>query len=321
VKIRPFCNADLPQLVRLWNEHWGSLGQDPRVNQQQLEQAILSQTGFDPSRLLIADTADPCQPHDARDDQSARGWCQVQPDPRDETAATITTVCLSHQADASLASGLIQAAAVRAREGGANRLSVGVVRDSSYGLAGLAPIGYGVGVPDVDHRLNDALRQFDCQVAERAVRFTVSVSGYRPPVNRDVIQFRRTTDINVIPIIDDRSIASAALSHLDIEAHQLLDRGGNRITEVRMWFSDLEAKVMSPAVVIAELAAANSAHQLTAADSYLISAVIGSLSIRGIAVVETVIDEDATALASQLEALQMTLVDRGARWEKSLLES
>lgn len=314
MSIRPFCNADVPRLVRLWNQHWASFGPDPQVNLRQMEQAVLSRTGFDPDLLLITDTPDSADPEDA---DQAGGWCQVSCDPHDPSAATITAVCLAAQADESLACELIAAAATRAEQRGVRRLSVGVIRDSRYGLAGLPPVGYGVGVADADQRLVTALQRSGFQPVQRAIRYTGSVSGYRPPINRDVVQLRRTTDIQVVSIIDETPSSAAALSHLDVEAHQLLDRDGAKITAIRMWFSDLDAKVMSPAVAIAELPAAEVSQPLSGAEAYLLSTIIGSLSIRGIAVVETVIDEEHTELASQLETLQLAPGDRGARWERS----
>ncbi len=52
--IRPFQNVDLPDLARIWCEHWSATGAMPPVSVAMIEQAVLSRTFFDSTILMVA---------------------------------------------------------------------------------------------------------------------------------------------------------------------------------------------------------------------------------------------------------------------------
>jgi hypothetical protein len=195
---------------------------------------------------------------------------------------------------------------------------VGAIRDRVFGLAGLEPVGFGIGIPAIDPITNQVLETRGYQKSQLAQRFTAMVSSYRPLINREAMQLRRTSEVRSSTFLHPDSRSAAGLSHLDIETHRLRDRTGNELAELNLWFSDPEAEVMNPAMVILDLESIQAEDQLSPSESYLVGTAVQSLAGRGIATVETVVDPTAEAMLGQWQALQFKGSDQGAVWKKRL---
>jgi hypothetical protein len=306
VAVRSFCNADLPQLVRLWNEHWAAFGPDPSVSMAQFEQAILARTYFQPESLLVSES-------DAVD-----GWCLFF-HPTDSTAdGSVACICLSAAASTGDGDELLEAAEQRMKEAGVEVIRVGAIRDDRFGLAGLSPIGQGIGIPTHDFRTASILSERGYTSQQSVQRMTATVGGYRPPVSRDAMQLRRITQVDMVDYLHPDERSAAAMSHLDVEMHRLIDRNENVLARVNLWFSDAEAEVMNPAMAIVDLSTLGSDQQISPAESYLLGTSIQSLLSRGIAIVETVVDSDNGTLLDQMRSLQFTAGESGALWSKAV---
>lgn len=294
-------------MLELWIQHWSSIGPTPNISAAKFEQAILSRTFFQPSSILLAETND-----------VAQGFSHYAPCRTSETTAVICAVCFAPACDSSVREQLLAATQKQIAESGFDRIQVGVVRDEEQGYAGLDPIGHGIAIATADTRTTELLQQSGYSPQRSALRMTVSTHGYRPPVSREALQFRRTSQVQSGAFIHRDSRHSSGMSHLDMELHRLVDRGGHQLAQVNLWVSDPEAEVMSPSMVILDIAEAHQRGQLEPGESYLIGTLVQSLAQRRIGTVETAVDSDKTELVAQLQSLHFRIVDEGTCWVKSL---
>jgi len=303
--IREFRNGDLPALVDVWVAHWSRCGPPPEVNVPIIEQAVLSRTFFDASTLLVA-----------LQDETVQAWCHFFPDPDDDQVATVSAICFT---DTGLESTepLLQAIESRIAELGLTRISVGVVRDQSFGYSGLPPMGHGIGVPSDDQATTSLLGRHGYTQQSIVQRMVVSANPYRMPVSRDVLQFRRSTSVVRQSVVPTDARRASALSHFDIERHTLVDqRSAAELASIALWISDPEAQVMKSSHAILDLPVIGQAEELLAPQRYLIGALLQSLAARRITSVETAIDSDRVGLIDQLSKLQFQSHQQGACWQK-----
>ncbi len=300
------------------------LGLDPAVSMAQFEQAILARTFFNSGALLVSESVS----------GEIDGWClwypqsavpaAVESDLTDQTerdqnaTGVICSLCFSDRSDLSPATELLNSVEQSQARQGARRVLVGVYADQRFGLAGLSPIGIGIGVPAHDFRTTSVLGQRGYSGQRMFQRMNVSVSGYRPPISREAMQLRRMTEVSRVEYTHPNERSAAAMSHLDVDMHCLVDRSGQVLARVKLWLSDAEAEVMNPIMALLDLSTLESDQQLTSAESYLIGIVVQSLVGRGIAVVETVVESDRQTLLDQLKSLQFVAGDSGILWSKAV---
>jgi hypothetical protein len=276
----------------------------PAVREAQLEQAILSRTFFRADELLVAAS-----------DNRLEGWLQCCPSPHDQGLVVVPVICLAPYASSSTASQLLQETRRRSGNLGAQRIQVGIARDNAFGYAGLDPIGHGVGIVEHDTRLQSILVGEGFHPASSATAMSVSVVGFRPPMTRDALQYRRTTLVEHAPYRFSDPRQAAGMSHLDVETQCLVNRGGERLASFEQWLSDPEAEVMRPSLMILDLGQAHQRGRLSGAESYLIAAQIQEAAQRNILTIETSVDDDKLELKTQLETLQFRPTSRGQCWE------
>jgi hypothetical protein len=192
-------------------------------------------------------------------------------------------------------------------------ITAGLFRDDRFGYAGLTPYSHGYGIENLDVRLHGVLQACGFVANRSLVRVVASTDGYRPAFNREAMQFRRSATVQQKRILPNSVRRASALSHLDIERHALVDRSGGVIGGMDFWFSDAEAQVMPPskAMIDLDLGAEN---QLSASDSYLVSAVVGTLSERNVRQVEAVVDSTQVDLINQLGKISFTVASEGTLW-------
>lgn len=307
MNIRQFHNADLPALVEIWIQHWSAIGPPPDVNTPRFEQAVLARTFFDPTTLLVAEQ-----------DGVVRAWCHYARCLQSEQTALICAFCLGNGADEALADELLRVGLKQIAAAGYHNVAVGIFRDAAHGYAGLDPIGHGIGVPRTDLRITSLLQRNGFSAHRSGLRMMVSTVAYRPPVSRDALQFRRSSQIqsSISRPLDPRH--AAGVSHLDVESHSLYDRGGNKLACVHLWLSDAEAEVMRPSLAILDIEEAHQRGSLEPAEQYLTGCLVQSLAARHVSSVEVVIEADRADLQSQLQTLNFQTVEEGVCWGKSL---
>lgn len=315
VNIRPFRNADLPDLVRIWVEHWSMAGPPPFVNQAKFEQAVLARKFFDPGTLLVAAKGSDQQDTDRTIcNDTIAGWCHYSPSGSESDSVQVHALCLGNTIEPAI--GLQLLAAVEERSPAAKSFRVGVVRDDQRGYAGLEPIGFGIGIPIADYRTTGILQQAGFAPMTTILRMLANVSGYRPPVSREALQFRRSAKLEFQPELSSDPCVAAGLAHVDVEQVSLVSSDGRPLARVRVWLSDPEAEVMSPTAAILDLQPQHEIGKLEPAESYLIGSLVQSLAQRNIQTVETAVDRDKTELVTQLQKLQFPTLDEGMCWQK-----
>ncbi|MEM6364735.1 MAG: hypothetical protein AAF745_09930, partial [Planctomycetota bacterium] len=269
--IRPFSNADLPGLFSVWIDHWQAARYQVQVTITALERAILSRIFFDPNQLLVA----------CLDGQIA-AWSHrfIETDP-ETNARTATVASFSFgKEDGLLACDPLLAATEDAcRNESAQSIRFGIARDDRYGYAGLHPIGYGIGVPTADTRTASLLSRFGYCVESQWQRFQTTTSTYRVRANRQFLQLRRQSRVDVRAALPKAGFRGIALSHLDVETHQLVNHLRRQVTaDIDLWLSDLEVQIMNGGQGILAL----SGEPLTPEQQFLISVVIPTLATRNI---------------------------------------
>ncbi|QEG00918.1 hypothetical protein Mal15_49940 [Stieleria maiorica] len=315
-EVRDFCNADLPGLARVWSEHWTAAQSPPPISATIIERAILSRAFFSPRDLLVATI-----------DGHVEAWCHFSRpgDHGDEWSgmpagdvAILSAICFTH-AGLKCCDDLLAAAEKRIRAEQCHSILAGPMRDQQCGYVGLAPIGHGIGVPDVDVRAASLLSRHGYSPERSFQRMVVTTAPYRPPVNREMMQFRRTTRAERSAVVPQQGRYASAMAHLDIEHHQLINhRNGDRLANVRLWLSDPEAQVMSCSEAILDLSVTETPGELTSAETFLIAAIIQSMATRCVFRVETAIDGEHSQLKEQLTSLHFENTQRGQRWTKEL---
>lgn len=254
----------------------------------------------------------------AEQDGVVQAWCHHAPCLTSEKTALICAFCIGAGSDASVARELLAVAEQRIAAAGFERIVVGVFRDDAQGYAGLDPIGHGIGIPNTDTRVTSLVQRSGFSPRRSASRMTVSTHAYRPPVSRDALQLRRSSQVQASIYKHPDPRHAAGMSHLDVESHHLYDRGGSKLASVNLWLSDPEAEVMSPSLAILDFAEAHQRGSLEPAESYLIGVLVQSLAQRQVSSVESAVDSEKTELLSQLQTLNFQIVDDGTCWEKSL---
>lgn len=317
---RSLRNGDLPQLLSVFRQHHEAYGVMADVSLAQFEQAILARNFFEPGQLLVAASQDP----DGDDDGNPPllGWCHFGLQPQSDTAelgVSIAAICLAKQCEAGVAVQLVDEAIRIASERVGTRIDptfyAGLFRDDRFGYAGLAPYSFGYGIENMDVRLHGVLQACGFVADRSIVQLVASTDGYRPAFSREAMQLRRSAVVEqkrVVPTVIRRA---TALSHLDVERHALVDRSGSVIGGIDFLFSDAEAEVMSPSRAMIDL---NLDHEedLSATDSYLISAVAGTLADRGIRHIEAVVDANDVSLINQLGKISFTVAGEGTIWKR-----
>ena len=306
--IRSFQNRDLPALADVWIRHWSAVGPSPQVSVATIEQAILSRNFFDSGKLLVAEV-----------DDAVVAWTHYQPDPAEESSAILCAICFTPENGLAVCDQLLRETESRVAAAGYQKIVVGPVRDNVLGYAGLSPIGHGIGVPARDARTSSLLSRSGYQTLGAISRLVVSTSPYRMPVSREALQLRRTTRIEHRLLMPSGIEKASALSHLDIERHQLIDhRSKKPLAEVDWWLSDPEAQVMNCAESILDLGEILARGELQAEESFLIASAIQAMANRRVFSVETSVNQNQSTLISQLQALQLQVAEQGQRWSKTL---
>jgi hypothetical protein len=234
LEIRSFCNSDVPRLAMLWVIHHTVYRPAPLVTPAIWEQAIASRHFFAPQRLLVATwNGEPV------------AWCQWFIG--DSRTAHLAAICFDTSPPAEQAAiSLLDECQQHAATAGMTTMVAGISKDSRFGYQGLDPIGQGIGVDVADDRVNQLLEQAGFEEQQRLDRWEVATEAYRPPVNRESLNLRRSTRLELIAPPATTPAESSAMYHFDIHRYQLLPlRGGTPLAMADLWISDPEIHVMS----------------------------------------------------------------------------
>lgn len=311
LRIRSFLNADLPHLADIWCIHHATYRSPPLVSHAVFEQAVASRLFFDPLRLLVATI-----------DDRPIAWCHWFA-AGDQTASLEAFCFLPDASAAEAAPELLRHVQEDAAAAGMTALLVGVHFQSRHGYQGLDPVGHGFGVDVADDRINTLLEAFDFQEKKRFDRWEVTTSGYRPPVNRDLLMLRRTTKMRRETSSFLPPDLAAGMIHLDIERQALVDLRTNiTLATVDLWTSDPEAFVMPMSeAILGDWSHPSQPTEISTDDTplrYLLSSVIPMLQDRRIRSLQRSVATDNKAEAATLIGTNFSRTSAGRLMHKRL---
>ncbi len=210
------------------------------VNALQFELGCLSKTYFDSEALFIAELAG-----------KVVGFAHLGPAAnRDLTdsaveVATIAALCVSPlEEEAGIAAALLAEVESAATRKGANRCVFrSLLPDVAFYL-GLGPAGSLIGATSHEHRMHSWLTSNDYQASEETILWTLDLASFRPPVDRQQMQIRRTAHVN--RDVDEPFLPwwqACLLGHTEPTSLQLIHRTEKRVMhEVLCWTVASELK-------------------------------------------------------------------------------
>lgn len=235
IEYRAFRNTDPPQLAEIWRSHATTRGLMQPMSVTAFDRFVLSKPTFDREGLIVA-----------VDEGKLIGFGHAGFGPNESRDALSTErgvtclVLVRPDADPAIARALLKRCEAYLRARGAKVLYAG----GSYPLS---PFYYGMyggselsGVLDSDVQAGELFRTAGYQVGQRSVVLHRDLAGFRPVVDRQQIQIRRTTRL-------ETTIDPPATSWWDAVMFEQFDRtrwtvvereGGPSLASVYVW--DLE---------------------------------------------------------------------------------
>jgi ribosomal protein S18 acetylase RimI-like enzyme len=190
IDYRAFRNADPPQLAEIWRSQAGKRALMQPMSAAVFERYVLSKPTFDPAGLIVADAGG-----------RLVGFAHAGFGPTADRSglareAGVTSVVLvKPEADSGVAAELLSRAELYLRGRGAKALYGG-------GRYPLSPFYYGLyggselsGVPDSDPESQAAFAAAGYRAAGRSLVLERDLARFRPAVDRQQIQIRRTTRV------------------------------------------------------------------------------------------------------------------------------
>jgi hypothetical protein len=307
--IRSFRNDDLEKLHQIWCEHWELAGLSPAISVRQLENAVFSRLFFQRTGLVVACLND-----------SPVGWCQRFLPVESGAAAIITAVCVgkmeSSEDRVNVATALLESASKTASGNLAVELGVGGVDGWNYGYSGISPLGPGVGVPATDLLQTQVARSLGFTATRSFSWFRVAVSNFRPPISRDIVNLRRTSQVrySVAPCCDLRTAQSR--THLDEKRISLIQAGRSSKESLDFFLTDQHSEVMESDCCMVALDSETQERGLSSEQLYLLSTLIRDAASHQIRYVDTSFQTDtAGLLIDQLRSIQFFEQLSGAIWQ------
>lgn len=311
-QIRRFLNSDLPALVRLWNSHFQTQGFEfsSQVSPAVFEQAVLNRIFFRPTALLVA-----------TDDASgeALGFAHWLDNPLDPSVVNIVALCVSPAADGSAVGGaLLAACEAAAAAAGKTRCCGGVDRTDLTGYVGLPPLGPGEGVLDRDRRAVGWYMQAGFSPRRRMIRYRAGLENFRPPIDRSLMMFRRSTVMSNEMVMPDGWRRAAALSHVDVDRFTAKTRSGETVAWAEILIGDPEVNVLPVDTAILDRWESHSSYDPQDATRFVISTALKELAGRGVRYIESVADDQHPDRSRLLRSLSFQPCGEGTIFAKQL---
>jgi ribosomal protein S18 acetylase RimI-like enzyme len=232
IEYRAFRNTDPPQLAEIWRSHASSRGLMQPMSVAALDRYVLSKPTFDNAGLIVA-----------VDGEKLVGFAHAGFGPNEDRSGVSTErgvtslVLLRPDADPAIAVELLAHCEQYLRERGAKVL---------YGGGGypVSPFYYGVyggselsGVLDSDVALQQLFTEAGYRPAKRSVVLHRDLTSFRPVVDRQQMQIRRTTRLETMIDPPTHSWWEAMLFEpFDRTRWSLTEReGGPSLASVYVW--------------------------------------------------------------------------------------
>jgi len=316
LRYRTFRNTDPPLVCALWRSRAGQCGFVQPVSVAVLEQLVFGKLHFDYEGLILA-----------LDDERPLGFAHASfgPDERQtaisRATGVICVVCVRPDcAEAEVAAGLVERCEEYLRLRGAEVAYGGAVRPRSPFYLGL----YGgcdlAGVLDSDLVAGSALRARGFQEAGRTAILRRELSDFRLAPDRQQVQFRRRTMVQVIVDPAARNWWEACTTgDFDLTLFELLPRGGGEpLARAVVRAMDLASSSPSGrAAGVIELEV-EPQHRRQGLATFLLGDALRVLASQDVAVVEAQTDEGDAAGIALFGKLGFRTIGHGTIYRKDL---
>ncbi len=230
---RPFLNSDPPLLAAIWQGCAGRRGLAQPMTAQMLEQFVLAKPYFDREGLILA-----------LDGARSIGFVHAGFGP-DETGSKPSTavgvvvmlLVISHPEQASVAKQLLALAEDYLRRRGAKTIYGGGVRPVTPFYWGLYGGSEPPGILDSSADTQAIFRAASYRPIDRTLIFHRKLGSFRPLVDRQQMQIRRSTEVEMVPDPPPRTWWDACtLEPSERTLFRLRPRGGGEpLARVTFW--------------------------------------------------------------------------------------
>ncbi len=189
--IRTFRNTDVAALCKVWNAHFGDLGSECRINPLQLELVCLSKPYFVAEDMLIAEH-----------DQQVVGFLQLGPVPSDDLtdarkdALAIVALCIVPcDGEDSVARALLASAEKLLKERHVGLCRFKPLLPGCAYFQGFGPADSMIGATTSERRSCSWVSAAGFKPALPTTQWELQLGSFQPPVDRQQIQIRRSSQV------------------------------------------------------------------------------------------------------------------------------
>lgn len=306
IEYRAFRNTDLPQLAEIWRGHSTSRGLMQPMSVAVFERYVISKPTFDRQGLIVA-----------VDEGKVIGFAHAGFGPNDDGSALSTQcgvtclVMLRPDAARAVAGELLARSQAYLTGRGAKTLYGGGSYPLSpfyYGLYGGSELS---GVLDSDPQMQDIFREAGYRGDKRSLVLNRDLAGFRPVVDRQQIQIRRTTRLETTVDPSAKTWWDAVMFEpFERTRWALVEReGGRPLASVYFW--NLETMIGTwgvRALGIVDLEV-SSARRRRGLATHLLGEAFRQLQAQGISLAEVHVPQENAAALSVFRRLGFADVD------------
>jgi GNAT superfamily N-acetyltransferase len=233
IRYRCFLNDDPPRLAEIWRGCAGRPGLAQPISATMLDLLVLSKPYFDREGLTLA--LDEGRPigfvHAGFGPNEAEGGLST------ELGVTVLLLTISHPEESAVAAQLLARSEEYLRRRGAKVLYGGGIRPLNPFYVGLYGGSELPGILDSEPQTQALFRERGYREIDHTVVFHRELAGFRPVVDRQQMQIRRNTDVEVLIDPPPRTWWDAcAMSVFDRTIYRLRPRtGGDPIASATFW--------------------------------------------------------------------------------------
>jgi ribosomal protein S18 acetylase RimI-like enzyme len=313
---RPFLNSDPPLLAAIWQGCAGRRGLAQPMTALMFEQFVLAKPYFDREGLILAlDDARPIGFVHA-----GFGPNETGSKPSNAVGAIVMLLAVAHPEQESVAKQLLALGEEYLERRGAKTIYGGGVRPVTPFYWGLYGGSEPPGVLDSDVKTQEILRAANYQPIDRTLIYHRKLGSFRPLVDRQQMQIRRCTEVEMVPDPKPRCWWDACtMEPSERTLFRLRPRaGGEPLGQVTFWNVEPFAApwgVRASGLIDLEIDPANRRKGLAL---YLIGEALRQLQEQAFVLIEVQAVERNTAALALYAKLGFEKVDSGTVFRKDV---
>jgi GNAT superfamily N-acetyltransferase len=314
IRYRCFLNDDPPRLAEVWRGCAGRPGLAQPISATTFDVLVLAKPYFDREGLILA-----------LDDERPVGFVHAGFGPNadesglsTELGVTVLLLTVNHPDEPAIAAELLSRSEEYLHRRGANVLYGGGIQPLNPFYCGLYGGSELPGILDSEPETQALFRAHGYREIDRTVVFHRELIGFRPLVDRQQMQIRRNTDVEVVVDPPPRTWWDAcAMSSFDRTIFRLRSRAdGQEVASATFWNMESFAAargVRTNGLIDVQV---EPSHRHKGLASYLIGDALRQLQEESIALVEVQTMKGNSAAVGMYRKLGFDQVDSGAVFRK-----